>query len=186
MYSKDSNQFVYPNSLISFSFPPEETKDPDRAGNFFQNGRVPYNAYSSLHDSARPTSNCHRIFLNQKSDQIYLVSFYCSFHAVKCRNNTVSHFSYAPLVQCRITRKRNVIFLFWDHQRKAQLYLHQPLKFLCDQIRNEWENISLSALPSKHHFTLHYHKRNSDHIALFSGSNFCYARDKSRFILGNI
>ena len=26
---------------------------------------------------------------------------------------------------------------------------------------------------------------NSDHIALFSGSN-CYARDNSRFILGNI
>ena len=26
--------------------------------------------------------------------------------------NTVSHFSYAPLIKCKITRKRNVIFLF--------------------------------------------------------------------------
>ena len=26
----------------------------------------------------------------------------------------------------------------------------------------------------------------SDHYALFSGSNFCYARDKSQFIFGNI
>ena len=50
---------------------------------------------------------------------------------------TVSHFSYAPLVQCIITRKRNVIFLFGDYQRKAHLYLHKPLKFHCDQIRNE-------------------------------------------------
>ena len=39
-------------------------------------------------------------------------------------NCTVSHFSYAPLIKCKITRKRNVIFLFWDYQRKAHLYLH--------------------------------------------------------------
>ena len=26
--------------------------------------------------------------------------------------NTVSHFSYAPLIKCKITRKINVIFLF--------------------------------------------------------------------------
>ena len=38
----------------------------------------------------------------------------------------------------------------------------------------------------KHHFTLHYFEWNSDHIALFLGSNFCYARDKNRLILGNI
>ena len=25
---------------------------------------------------------------------------------------TVSHFSYAPLIKCRITRKRNMLFLF--------------------------------------------------------------------------
>ena len=36
-----------------------------RAGNFFQSP-----LYSSLHYSARTTSNCHRIFLNQKSDVI--------------------------------------------------------------------------------------------------------------------
>ena len=29
-------------------------------------------------------------------------------------------------------------------------------------------------------------RMNSDHIALFSRSNFCYTRDKKRFILGNI
>ena len=28
------------------------------------------------------------------------------------KTNTVRHFSYAPLVQCKITRKRNVIFVF--------------------------------------------------------------------------
>ena len=37
---------------------------------------------------------------------------------------TVSHFSYAPLVQCKITRKGNMLFLFWDYRRKAHLYLH--------------------------------------------------------------
>ena len=102
------------------------------------------------------------------------------------RLNTVSHFSYAPLIKCKITQKRNVIFLFWDYQRKAHLYLHKPLKFHCDRITNKWENGSFSALPSKHHFTLHYLEWNIDHIALLSGSNFCNARDKSRFILGNI
>ena len=100
--------------------------------------------------------------------------------------HTVSHFSYTPLIKCKITCKRKVIFLFWDYQRKAHLYLHQLLKFNWYQIRNEWENGSRRALPSKHHFTLHYFEWNSDLIALFSGSNFCYAGDKSRFILGNI
>ena len=27
-------------------------------------------------------------------------------------DNTVSHFSYAPLIKCKITQKRNMIFLF--------------------------------------------------------------------------
>ena len=100
--------------------------------------------------------------------------------------DTVSHFSYAPLIKCKITQKRKMIFLFWDCQRKAHLYLHYPLQFHCDQIRNDWENRSWRALPSKHHFTLHYFEWNSVHTALFSGSYFCFTRDKSRFILGNI
>ena len=102
------------------------------------------------------------------------------------KNYTVSHFSYAPLIKCKITQKTNMIFLFWDYQRKAHLYLHYPLQFHCDQIRNEWEKGSWRALPSKHHFTLHYFERNLVHIALFSGSYFCHARDKSQFNLGNI
>ena len=120
--------------------------------------------------------NCQQSFLNEQR-QYYIINLH---------ESTVSHFSYAPLVQCKITRKRNMIFLFWDYQRKAHLYLHQSLKCHCNQIKNEWENGSESALPSKHHFTLHDLEWNSDHIALFSGSNFCYARDKSRFILGHI
>ena len=100
--------------------------------------------------------------------------------------HTVSHFSYAPLIKCKITQKRNMIYLFWDYKRKAHLYLHYPLQFHCGQIRNEWEIGSWRALPSKHHFTLHYFEWNSVHIVLFSGSYCCYARDKSRFILINI
>ena len=109
-----------------------------------------------------------------------------NFHYLIQVGNTVSHFSYASLIKCKITQKRNVIFLFWDYQRKAHLYLHYQLQLHWDQIRNEWENGSWRALPSKHHFTLHYFKWNSDHMALFSGLNFCYARDKSQFILGKI
>ena len=51
--------------------------------------------------------------------------------------STVSHFSYAPFIKYKTTRKRNIIFSFCDYQRKAYLYLHQPLKFYCDQIRNK-------------------------------------------------
>ena len=80
-----------------------------------------------------------------------------------------SHCSYAPLIKCKITLKRNRIFLFWDYQRKVHRYLHKSLKFHCDQIRNKWENGSWRAQPSKHHFTLHYFEWNSDHIALFQG-----------------
>ena len=112
--------------------------------------------------------------------------FNCFPSHVKGLTYTVSHFSCAPLIKCKITQKRNMIFLFWDYQSKAHLYLHYPLQFHCDQIRNEWENGSWRALPSKHHFTLHYFEWNSVHIPLFSGSDFCYARDRSLFILGNI
>ena len=83
--------------------------------------------------------------------------------------STVSHFNYAPLKQCKISQKRNMIFLFWDYQRIAHLYLHYPLQFHCDQTRNEWENGSWRALPSKHHFTLHYFEWNSVRIALNQG-----------------
>ena len=37
--------------------------------------------------------------------------------------SSVSHFSYEPLIKCKIIRKWNMIFLFWDYQRKARLYL---------------------------------------------------------------
>ena len=105
---------------------------------------------------------------------------------VKCNDNTVSHFSYAPHIKCKITRNKNIQFLFWDYKYKAHLYLYQPLKFYFDQMRNKWANGSWRALPSKHQLTLHYFKWNLDLIAHFSGSNFYNARDKSRFILGNI
>ena len=97
--------------------------------------------------------------------------------------HTVSHFSYAPLIKCTITRKRNIIVLFWEYGHQAHLWSHQHLKFHCDQIRNECKNGSWRALHSKHHFTLHYFEWNSVHNALFSGSHICYASDDSRFIL---
>ena len=34
---------------------------------------------------------------------------------------TVSHFSYAPLIKCKIIQKRKSIFLIRDYQRRAHI-----------------------------------------------------------------
>ena len=108
----------------------------------------------------RFTKNASAITLASRGDILCL----------KCHKlYTVSHLCYAPLIKCKISWKRNMLFLIWDYQRNAHLYLHYPLKFYCDQMRNKWENRSWRALPSKRHFTLHYFEWNSDHIALFHG-----------------
>ena len=97
--------------------------------------------------------------------------------------NTVSHFSYAPLIKCTITRKRNIIFLFWEYRIYICIIL--------------WNFIVIrSEMNAKMDPEGHYPQNTIFHIVLFRmklrshctflGSNFCYARDKSWFILGNI
>ena len=56
-------------------------------------------------------------------------------HQLIHKPSTMSHFSYAPLIKCKITQKSNMIFLFRDYQRKAHLYLHYHCDFIV--IRSE-------------------------------------------------
>ena len=43
----------------------------------------------------------------------------CQEKFCSCTSHTVSHFSYTPRIKCKITWKRNMVFLFLDYQRKA-------------------------------------------------------------------
>ena len=51
-------------------------------------------------------------------------TIYLKTYKMACEEHTMSHFSYTPLIKCKISRKRNMIVLFLNYQRrKAHLYL---------------------------------------------------------------
>ena len=68
--------FVYLNLWVQFHCGSKSIKNQWR---LFSEEKKDVSKQISI---TRPTSNFHRIFLNQKPDQIH-VSFYCSFHTVR-------------------------------------------------------------------------------------------------------
>ena len=96
-------------------------------------------------------------------------------------NYTVSHFKYAPLITFKITQK-NICYIYSETISIKRIYICiSPI----NSIVIRWvtrEKMDREGHYPQNTFHIALLEWNSDHIALFSGSNFCNARDKSRFL----
>ena len=78
------------------------------------------------HNVENRTAYCHLIsiiiFIDVPLHNLQEIDFLCAY--------TVSHFSYAPLIKFKISRKRNVIFFYFETTNVKRIIFALAIEFL--------------------------------------------------------